>query len=241
MRTAEEFANGHRVGARHAPGGQLVQAADEYVGVRGARIVVTDNDGVRATMTASWLVQLNAYEVTVLAGDAQAELEIGPVVTPTLGQRTAVATVNSADLDGSETIIDLADSLRFRSRGHIRGAWWAVRARLAEAAAVTGIATEVVLTSPDGVLAQLAFDDAVAAWPTAQVRVLQGGTAAWPHRLETGFERATTAPDDVWYKPYDADDQEVAYQHMRDYLAWEIELLDRIERDDTVSFRTYPH
>jgi rhodanese-related sulfurtransferase len=39
VRTPEEFAAGHIPGFRHAAGGQLVQATDDYVGVRGARIV----------------------------------------------------------------------------------------------------------------------------------------------------------------------------------------------------------
>jgi len=65
VRTPEEFAAGHRAGFRSAPGGQLVQETDVFAPVRGARIVVTDSDGVRANMTASWLAQM-AWEVFVL-------------------------------------------------------------------------------------------------------------------------------------------------------------------------------
>jgi rhodanese-related sulfurtransferase len=36
VRTAEEFAAGTAPGAQHAPGGQLVQATDQWLGVRGA-------------------------------------------------------------------------------------------------------------------------------------------------------------------------------------------------------------
>jgi hypothetical protein len=36
---AREYALGHPIGFSNAPGGQLVQATDEWVGVRGARIV----------------------------------------------------------------------------------------------------------------------------------------------------------------------------------------------------------
>jgi 3-mercaptopyruvate sulfurtransferase SseA len=38
------------------------------------------------------------------------------------------------------------------------------------------------------------------------VRVLKGGNSAWfaaGRETESGVERATTARDDVWYKPYD--------------------------------------
>ena len=56
VRSPEEFENGHLLGSCSAPGGQLVQATDEYVGVRNARLVLIDDTGVRATMTASWLL-----------------------------------------------------------------------------------------------------------------------------------------------------------------------------------------
>ena len=55
VRTPEEYAAGHLVGARSAPGGQLVQETDAHVATWGARIVLVDDNGVRATMTASWL------------------------------------------------------------------------------------------------------------------------------------------------------------------------------------------
>lgn len=66
VRTPEEFAEGHLSGFRSAPGGQLVQETDVFAPVRGARIVLVDNDGVRANMTASWLAQMG-WDVSVLA------------------------------------------------------------------------------------------------------------------------------------------------------------------------------
>ncbi|MDR6857179.1 rhodanese-like domain-containing protein [Variovorax guangxiensis] len=66
VRTPEEYDAGHLPGFASAPGGQLVQETDHSVPVRGARIVLTDDDGVRAPMTASWLAQMG-WEVYVLA------------------------------------------------------------------------------------------------------------------------------------------------------------------------------
>ena len=43
VRSAEEYAAGHLAGFRHYPGGQLVQEIDMAAPVRGARIVLTDN------------------------------------------------------------------------------------------------------------------------------------------------------------------------------------------------------
>ena len=58
VRTAEEFAASGLPGFVHAPGGQLVQATDQWVGVKGARIVLLDREQVRAPVIAGWLRQL---------------------------------------------------------------------------------------------------------------------------------------------------------------------------------------
>lgn len=82
VRTPEEFAAGHLPGFRSAPGGQLVQETDVFAPVRGARIVLVDQDGVRANMSASWLAQM-AWEVWVLDGVEAADLsEAGAALAP---------------------------------------------------------------------------------------------------------------------------------------------------------------
>jgi hypothetical protein len=53
--------------ARGLPGGQLQQATDQYLGVRYAIVVLSDDDGVRAPATASWLRPLG-HEAWVLEG-----------------------------------------------------------------------------------------------------------------------------------------------------------------------------
>jgi len=77
VRDAEEYAAGHIAGFRHYPGGQLVQEIDMAAPVRGARILLTDNMGVRADMTASWLAQMG-WETYVLDGGYDRALEVGP-------------------------------------------------------------------------------------------------------------------------------------------------------------------
>lgn len=77
VRASEEYTAGHIGGFRHYPGGQLVQEIDMAAPVRGARILLTDNMGVRADMTASWLAQMG-WEVYVLDGGYDRALEVGP-------------------------------------------------------------------------------------------------------------------------------------------------------------------
>jgi rhodanese-related sulfurtransferase len=79
VRDAKEYAAGHLKGFRHYPGGQLVQEIDMAAPVRGARILLTDNLGVRADMTASWLAQMG-WETYVRDGGYDGALEVGPPV-----------------------------------------------------------------------------------------------------------------------------------------------------------------
>jgi rhodanese-related sulfurtransferase len=228
VRTREEFERSHVAGSRHAPGGQLVQASDEYVAVRNARVVLIDPERVRAVMTASWLNQMGWPEVYVLDDISRLPMESGPRPLPGVKRWDTVADVTGAG------VLDLSTSLRFY-HSHIPGAWWGVRSRLDEAKAAIGEAKRLVLTSEDGRLAHLAAPEAALLWP--DVKVLEGGNAAWRGPTESGVERATTTRDDVWYKPYDhASDYK---KHAQDYLAWEVALVDQIKRDPTVRFRVY--
>jgi rhodanese-related sulfurtransferase len=77
VRGREDYAAGHIKGFGHYPGGQLVQEIDMAAPVRGARILLTDNVGVRADMTASWLAQMG-WETYVLDGGYDRALEAGP-------------------------------------------------------------------------------------------------------------------------------------------------------------------
>lgn len=232
VRTREEFERSHIAGSRHAPGGQLVQATDEYVGVRNARIVLVDPERVRAVMTASWLNQMGWNDVYVLEDVSGWPMETGPRPRPEIRRWK---TVSAAEVSG--TVLDLSSSLRFY-HAHIPGAWWGVRSRLDEAHARIPPMKNLVLTSEDALLAHLAAPEAAALWPDADVLVLEGGNAAWSGATESGVERATTTRDDVWYKPYDHSSDYA--KHARDYLAWEVALVEQIRRDPTIRFRVYP-
>jgi rhodanese-related sulfurtransferase len=235
VRTREEFEHGHVAGARHAPGGQLVQASDEYVAVRNARVVLIDPERVRAVMTASWLQQMGWNDVYVLDDVGELPLERGPRKAPEVTKWKSVASPDSVQ----GAVLDLSSSLRFY-HAHIPGAWWAVRSRLGEAREKIGPVTSLVVTSEDGLVAHLAAPEAAALWPQARVSVLEGGTAAWiaaGRPTEGGVERATTTRDDVWYKPYDHTSD--YKKHARDYLAWEVALVEQVKRDPAIRFRAY--
>jgi rhodanese-related sulfurtransferase len=77
VRASEDYTAGHLPGFRPYPGGQLVQEIDMAAPVRGARLLLTDDRGVRADMTASWLAQMG-WETYVLDGGYDRALELGP-------------------------------------------------------------------------------------------------------------------------------------------------------------------
>jgi len=241
VRTAEEYAAGHVAGSRHAPGGQLVQGTDEFVGTRHARIVLFDDEQVRAVMTASWLVQLGWHDVHVYRGGiGDWPVETGGRLSraPEIG---CSKTISPGEIDpAADFILDLSDSLTYRS-GHIPGAWWGVRSRLGEIDWPSG--KRAVLYADDDRLAHLGAATAAGLDADRQIVVLEGGVGAWRdagHAAESddgSMQRATTETNDVWYKPYDFKDKIRA--KMEEYLVWEVALVDQIARDDTVSFRKY--
>jgi rhodanese-related sulfurtransferase len=242
VRTPEEYQAGHLRGARNAPGGQLVQETDSHIVIWGARIVLVDDNGIRATMTASWLKQMGWLDVAVLAaGPADGDWETGLHAPRVLGIETACApSIDAMELRdrlaaGNVTVIDLDLSTRY-ARGHIPGAWFAIRSRLE--AAVTKLPPDraMVLTSADGALAALTVPE-LQAIASAPVMTLAGGTQAWVQAglpLETGATRMADAADDVFLSPRErGQNREDA---MREYLTWEIKLVHDMAEDDDHRF-----
>lgn len=240
VRAPEEFLAGHLPGSVSAPGGQLVQATDEYVAVLNARLVLIDDNGVRAKMTASWLQQMGWRDAVVLEGGLTGALETGPAQRrlPGIPEQLQAASVSlsafqTARESAKPLTIDLASSLAFRE-GHIPGAVWASRASLPD---VSG--QNVVLTGDDLDLCRFAAADLLRSDAAAQVRVLEGGNAAWRAAglpLESGGP-AEADPQDVWYKPYD--EVSSIEDHMRAYLTWEVALVEQMERDPDLVFKRY--
>ena len=236
VRSPEEYAAGHPAGVPNAPGGQLVQETESWCPTLGARVVLLDDTGVRATMTAHWLVQMGWQDAVVLDGGLDGfEMESGTFRVPVPNIAAAADEVDVAALQamlqaGDTMVIDLAASPAFKE-GHIPGAWWAVRARLATALTRLPKAANLVFTSGDGIIARLAAPEA-SELTDAKVFVLAGGTAAWTAAglpLQDGLDNLADERDDVWLKPYDHDKS--VEDRMRDYLTWEVDLVRDIERD----------
>jgi rhodanese-related sulfurtransferase len=227
VRDAAAFAAGHRPGSVSAPGDALLRGTDRWLGVRGARVALIDQArGPRARCVGAWLRQMGHRDVFAVEGGLDEATVPGsaPVAVPELHAPAdtigADALAEAADL----LVLDLTPSSEFRL-GHIPGARWGLRSRLAVLRGVLAGAKGVVLTSPEGVQARLAVGE-VGALTAAPVRVLQGGTAAW---LNAG-RRLESSPDDppdaatvdVWQPPAGRD--------------WSAALPAAVAREGSVSF-----
>jgi len=237
VRDPDEFVAGHLPGSRSAPGGQLVQATDFQIGVPNGRIVLIDDTGVRATMTAHWLVQMGYRDVSVLADGLSGDLETGPEPGPALPD---VPMIDVATLDARRrevAVLELGESRVFR-KGHIPGAGWAIRSWIAETGPSLTDTDTLVITSADGMLAALAVGEAEAL-TEANVYALEGGTDAW---IAAGYPTeadplvpADEACIDVYLRAYDRNTDVEA--KMQEYIDWEVALIEQIAADDDVQFR----
>lgn len=246
VRSPEEYAAGHLPGFASAPGGQLVQETDHCVPVRGARIVLADDEGVRAFMTASWLAQMG-WEVHVLAGHGPADLsDTTPAVPEPPLPRAPVQGIAPAVLAallhaGDAVLIDVGASAHYVKR-HVPGAWFAVRAQLRQALRQLPEAGQYVLTCGDCQLARHAANDLrdhldALGRVDAGVRVLDGGNAAWFAAglpTEAGESRLATPRTDRYRRPYEGTD--APREAMQAYLDWEFGLVAQLGRDGTHHF-----
>lgn len=248
VRTRDEYADGHVEGAAWAPGGQAVQATDEYIAVRAARIVLVCDGGGRSVMTASWLKRMGLPHVSVLEGGLAAwaasggAVETGHPDPAPWGFAAARAAAGSvapvelhAALDGAAAraqghaaparapMVLNVDQSDVYARGHVPGAAWLCRSRLELRApqALPDRTRPLVVTCRDGRHSTLAAAT-LERLGYASARVLEGGTQAWERRgltLEAGQSRLLDESDDVVLKPY-----EKGRPAMEAYLKWEVDL-----------------
>lgn len=241
VRSPEEYEAKHLSGFRSAPGGQLVQATDEWVGVRHGSIVLTDTDGVRARMTGHWLRQLGWQDVYVLDDWSGLTHTNGPEPVLLTHPLPPVTTLSSDELastlSSSEAplLLDLATSPIFR-KAHIPGAFFIISSDIATHDLVQK-AQDIVLTSPDGFAAHIAATRLLEAG--ISVRILENGTNGWKaagRPVESGLsqDNSLSQPIDAYKRPYEGTDN--AKAAMQAYLDWEFGLVAQLERDGTHGF-----
>jgi rhodanese-related sulfurtransferase len=241
VRTHEEFEADGVARSVHAPGGQLVQATDHWVGVKNARIVLADSDGVRAGMVASWLRQLG-HEAYVLEGGiaALAEMKLPAPQNAEIQELKAVPAGEVAGLiqGGNAQLVDVRPAMSYR-QSHIAGARWSIRPVIGSA--VTGHDLPVMLVADDpGVAALAAHDLREAGMEVAGV--LDGGPGDWEaaglKMVATPDEPAEIACIDFLFFTHGRHQGNA--EACRQYLAWEVGLVDQLDEQERGVFAIVP-
>ncbi|WP_322044974.1 rhodanese-related sulfurtransferase [Paraburkholderia sp. J67] len=247
VRTPAEYERGHAPGFQGAPGGQLVQETEMFAPVRGARIVLFDDDGVRANMTASWLAQMNIEVYVVDAASADALSETGPWRTAKPAPASTITAITPEALaarlaePGHGTVILDFTSSANHVKAHIPGAWWTLRSHLAagfDDLRALPDAKRYVAVCMTNALAPFAAPE-IAALTGKPVEVLEGGTTAWQRAglpIENGDAQLASPRIDRYRRPYEGTDN--AREAMNAYLEWEYGLVEQLGRDGTHGFFT---
>ena len=236
VRTAAEFAAGSLVGAMHAPGGQLLQATDQFIGVRHSRVLLVDGDeGVRAPLVALWLQRLG-FEAAVLEAGGQAHLRLPAPVSFQLAERFQALPEKTWAEASPAVLIDLRSSHAYRG-GHARGARWSIRPRLVADVerATTGDRRQPLW---------IVFDDP----HTAALAASDLGEAGWTEVRGISAVQASSWPqDETPHSPTDAEAIDYLFfvhdRHdgnldaARRYLEWETALLAQCTADELAVFR----
>lgn len=219
IRTREEYEAGHVNGFRHVPGGQLIQATDQWFATRNGRIVLYDNFKIRAVMTAIWLKGMghDAYLI-----DPKTAAELAHVGEFDIDDVSGLEFISAEGLKNSDaTILDARSSEDYRE-GHIDGAIWAIRPQLLKLE-ITGM--PIVIAS-DLFTAQFIVKDL-------------GGNAiislTEPDEWKAAGLKMVTTPNSP------ADEERIDFmfhthgrhsgnmEHAREYLRWETGLMDQMD------------
>lgn len=242
IRSAEEYEADGSEKMIHAPGGQLIQATDQWIGVRAARLVLADSELIRAPVIAAWLRQQGheAYILTAGVGAANA-LEMGGVSIPARYDR--LPGIDPVELRGLMAqdhvqIVDLRPGMTYRD-GHIDSAKWSIRPGIDRLGLDASLPVVLVAERPG--VAELAAIDLREAG-IGDIRLLEGGVETW---RKASLPVAGT-PD----IPADADCIDFLFfthrrlagdaEHSRQYLAWEVGLVDQLQKDERAAFNIVP-
>jgi len=242
VRSPEEFASGTLPQARNAPGGQLVQATDQFIGVRCARLVLFDQENVRAPAMASWLAMMG-WEVAVLENAFESALKADKPIQSGLSTLPDLLQISpnelASKLQTGATLIDLRSSTAYRD-AHIESAVWAIRPTIANLARSKQL-TNVILVADTVHQAKCAAIDLRDIGVT-NIAQLQGNAKDWQQAglrlVSTPTQPTNQECVDYLFFVHDRHDGNKAAA--RQYLAWETNLLNQIDDQERNSYRL-PH
>jgi rhodanese-related sulfurtransferase len=224
IRTAEEFDAGHPDGFRHAPGGQLVQATDQWFATRNARIVLFDQHKIRAAITAIWLrgmghdaVLLDPASLTELVHIEEYEIDVS-------GIDLIDAHEIKQKMANPVTIVDIRSSKDYREL-HIEDAVWSIRPKLDQ----INVKGDIIIIASELLTATYALKDL-------------GGNGFisltepedWKHAGLNLVSTPDSPPDEdrIDFLFHTHERHSGNMDHAREYLRWETGLIDQMDEQE---------
>lgn len=239
LRSASEREARPAPGAVPALAGQLVQATDQYVGVRHARLILMDDTGLRAALAALFLNALG-FETHILALDDEPDAPIAAMAASALRVPSLLAPLDAGEgaalaRDGVP-VLDMRSSQQWEA-SRLAGARWASRSTLRRV--VPAGTRRVLLQGDAATVAAAALDLAEAGiacdWIAADLDAC--AAAGWSVDDERRLMTRGEALDRVWFV-HDRHDGNAAAS--RQYLAWEMGLIDQLDDAERASFGALP-
>lgn len=215
--------------ATPAPCGQLVQATDQWAAVRGARVVLLDDEGLRGAIAAFWLRALG-YEPAVLRLDEavralppRAGIAPPRLTAPRIGARETLAS--------QRALIDVRPSAEHEAAA-VEGAVWSIRPALVASPPAGPVA---LIGRAGTIAAELAAADLRAMGCDARVvegghgALLDAGATERPGRIPPGKALDVTT--------FAAGRHDGDLDASRLYLAWEEGLVGQLSAEERAVFR----
>ena len=244
VRSHNEYVNGHLPGWRNAPSGEIVQELMMYAPVRGARIVLVSAEGVRANMAASWLSQMNCDVWVLDQPPAFTEKGEWNAKRPAAGTVKTITAAELVSLPANDIVVIDVSSFHEYKRGHIPGAWYAIRSDMPNAVNKLPKSKQYILVDREGTFAPYVAPE-LEVLVNVPVSVLKGGTQAWASSggtLEKQTQRLASPAIDRFQRPYEAPegDEDLTFDKSKimQYIGWlsGTNLLKQLADDGTSGF-----
>ncbi|WP_071058209.1 rhodanese-like domain-containing protein [Pelistega sp. MC2] len=240
IRTAKEYHNSHWPSLiRHTPGGQLVQATDEFIGVRNARIVLIDTDNIRAIVTATWLKQLG-WDVYLLPDD-------GDLKRLSTIKREVTYQLNHTQVYDEEQLIQLiednADLIIFDARAsneyrkvHLQNSQWIIRPLITQLAPQNKHTKILIIGDSKVKNLCLAQDFEQLGFKQIYISTI---TANFFHHTDLPISTDSTVLQDkdcIDFLFFVHDRHQGNKKAAQQYLAWETNLIKQIDAQEKATF-----
>lgn len=236
VRAPDEAMHDPLPGFRHAPSGQLVQASDQWLGVRGARLVLADAPGLRAALAAYWLRLMGFEPHVVPVTPGLRRISPPPRPQPDLPQPPLCSAEEALALHraGAVRLLDVRTSSAFRAC-HVVGSEWAIRPALAQM--MQGETRPVLLVGDESARAPLAARELLRLGH-GDARLVDGGLKALQCAgacvVHDSREPAPLQAADVTWFAHGRHDGNLAAS--REYLAWECGLVAQLSPAERQAF-----